>query len=90
MTAVVVGGSKGKEYRLPTDYESAVAMPTEEQVQAAFEGVPFGQCPMSEPRARAALGMRVPLYGLRSVAEAVHPTSAYGVGQIRPRDAGCS
>ena len=42
MTAVVVGGSKGKEYRLPTDYESAVAMPTEEQVQAAFEGVPFG------------------------------------------------
>ena len=42
MTAVVVGGPKGKEYRLPTDYESAVAMPTEEQVQAAFEGVPFG------------------------------------------------
>ena len=42
MTAVVVGGSKGKEYRPPTDYESAVAMPTDEQVQAAFEGVPFG------------------------------------------------
>lgn len=42
MTAVVVDGSNGKEYRRPTEMELEVAHPTEEQVQAAFAGVPFG------------------------------------------------
>ncbi|MCL4190098.1 MAG: DUF1156 domain-containing protein [Thermoguttaceae bacterium] len=42
MTAVVVDGQKGKEYRLPTEHELAVATPSEEQVQAAFKDVPFG------------------------------------------------
>jgi len=42
MTAVVVDTPAGKEYRLPTEHELAVATPSEEQVQAAFKDVPFG------------------------------------------------
>ena len=64
MTAVVVDGpkGKGKEYRLPTDHERAVAEVTEEQLQALYADIPFGL--PEEPLASAeALGFRVPLYG---------------------------
>jgi adenine-specific DNA methylase len=62
MTTIVVDGAKGKEYRLPTEHELAVATPTAEQMQAAFEGVPYGIPDEPMPSAEA-LGMRVPLYG---------------------------
>lgn len=42
MTAVVVDGQGGKEYRLPTEHEIAVAAIGEEEIQAAFKDVPFG------------------------------------------------
>ena len=42
MTAVVVDTPEGKAYRLPTEHELAAATPSEDQVQAAFAGVPFG------------------------------------------------
>lgn len=42
MTAVVVDTPEGKAYRLPTEHELSVATPSEDQVQAAFAGVPFG------------------------------------------------
>ena len=44
MTAVVVDGPKrkGKEYRLPTDHERAVAEVTEEQLEALYADIPFG------------------------------------------------
>lgn len=42
MTAVVVDGPEGKEYRLPTAAELSVATPSEETLQAAFTEVPFG------------------------------------------------
>ena len=44
MTAVVVDGpkGKGKEYRLPTDHERAVAKVTEEQLQVLYADIPFG------------------------------------------------
>ena len=64
MTVVVVDGpkGKGKEYRLPTDHERAVAEVTEEQLQALYADIPFGL--PEEPLASAeALGFRVPLYG---------------------------
>ena len=64
MTAVVVDGpkGKGKEYRLPTDHERAVAKVTEEQLQGLYADIPFGL--PEEPLASAeALGFRVPLYG---------------------------
>ena len=63
MTAVVADGQKGKEYRLPTEHERAVAEVTEEQLQALYADVPFG-LPDEPLPSKEALGFRVPLYGL--------------------------
>ena len=63
MTAVVVDGRKGKEYRLPTDHERAVAQVTEDRLQALYTDVPFG-LPEEPLPSKEALGFRVPLYGL--------------------------
>ena len=53
MTAVVVGGTKGKgkEYRLPTDHERSVAEVTEEQLQALYADIPFGLPEEQTPKA---------------------------------------
>ena len=42
MTAVVVDGQYGKEYRLPTDHERAAAEVTEDRLRALYEDIPFG------------------------------------------------
>ena len=62
MTAVVVDGPKGKEYRLPTDHERKAANVTEEQLQALYADIPFG-LPEEPLPSKEALGFRVPLYG---------------------------
>ena len=62
MTAVVVDGPKGKEYRVPTDHERAVAEVTEEQLRELYANVPFG-LPEEPLSSKEALGFRVPLYG---------------------------
>ena len=62
LTAVVVDGPKGKEYRVPTDHERAAAEVTEEQLQALYADVPFG-LPEEPLPSKEALGFRVPLYG---------------------------
>jgi adenine-specific DNA methylase len=41
MTAVVVDGQDGKEYRLPTDNELTAAIPRDEQIASVFGSVPF-------------------------------------------------
>ena len=51
MTAVVVDGPKGKEYRLPTDHERAVAEVSEEPLQALYADVPFGLPEEQTPKA---------------------------------------
>jgi len=51
MTAVVVDGPKGKEYRLPTDHERAVAEVTEQQLQALYADIPFGLPEEQTPKA---------------------------------------
>ncbi|MDE0041068.1 MAG: DUF1156 domain-containing protein, partial [Candidatus Poribacteria bacterium] len=63
MTAVVVEGQKGKEYRLPTEHERAVAQVTEEELQDLYADIPFG-LPNEPLPSKDALGFRVPLYGL--------------------------
>ena len=62
MTAVVVDGLKGKEYRLPTDHERAVAEVTDERLRVLYAGIPFG-LPEEPLASKEALGFRVPLYG---------------------------
>ena len=51
MTSVVVDGQKGKEYRLPTDHERAVAEVTEERLQALYAEIPFGLPEEQTPKA---------------------------------------
>ena len=63
MTAAVVDGPKGKEYRLPTDHERAMAHVSEEQLQVLYADIPFGLPEESLP-SKEALGFRVPLYGI--------------------------
>ena len=62
MTAVVVDGPKGKEYRVPTDHEQTVARVTEQQIEALYKNIPFG-LPEEPLPSKEALGFRVPLYG---------------------------
>ena len=62
MTAVVVDGPSGKEYRLPTDHEREVAEVTEERLQALYAHIPFG-LPNEPLPGKGTLGFRVPLYG---------------------------
>ena len=62
MTAVVVDGQKGKEYRLPTDHEREAAEVTGERLKALYAAIPFG-LPEEPLPSKDALGFRVPLYG---------------------------
>ncbi len=62
MTAVVVDGQQGKEYRLPTEAELAAASVADEELRALFAEIPFG-LPEEPTAAEKALGMRVPRYG---------------------------
>ena len=67
LTAVVVDGRNGKEYRLPTDHERAVAEVTEEQLRAVYAETPFGlpeeeiSADRPSPNSRGASGL--PRYG---------------------------
>ncbi|MGB3549696.1 MAG: DUF1156 domain-containing protein [Candidatus Binatus sp.] len=63
MTAVVVDGPGGKEYRLPTRNEVQLAAEAENEVDRVFADVPFG-IPNEPLPAKESLGIRVPLYGL--------------------------
>ena len=62
MTAVVVDGPRGKEYRLPTEHERVAAEVTDEQLQAVYAHIPYG-LPEEPLASKEALGFRVPLYG---------------------------
>ena len=62
ITAVVVDGAKGKEYRLPTDHEREISQVTEARLQALYADIPFG-LPEEPLPSKEALGFRVPLYG---------------------------
>jgi len=57
MTAVVVDGAQGKEYRLPTDLERERAEASADAVREVFSGIPFGLPTEPLPTAEA-LGFR--------------------------------
>ena len=42
MTAVVIDGPNGKEYRLPTDEERAATERAEAELDALYDEIPFG------------------------------------------------
>ena len=51
MTAVVVDGPRGKEYRLPTKYECGTADISDEQIEALYSDIPFGFPEEQTPKA---------------------------------------
>jgi len=63
MTAVVMDGQDGKEYRLPTELELRCTVDAEREVPRVFAEIPFG-LPTEPLPSKEALGFRVPLYGL--------------------------
>jgi adenine-specific DNA methylase len=62
MTAVVVDGQNGKEYRLPTSEEIQVAAEAEKELESVLAEIPFG-LPDEPLPSKEALGFRIPLYG---------------------------
>lgn len=65
ITAVVVDGAAGKEYRLPTASEIDVAWLDDRELEQIFSDCPFG-LPVEPLAGSDALGFRVPLYGLNT------------------------
>ena len=63
MTAVVVDGPKGKEYRLPEDVELRAAEVSADELEALYADIPFG-LPTEPLPGKEALGFRIPLYGI--------------------------
>lgn len=68
MTAVVVDGPEGKEYRLPTGHEVAMAHAAEADLALEFERVPLGLprelIPLGASREGGGSAFTVPLYGI--------------------------
>ena len=62
MTAVVVDGLDGKEYRCPSDHEVDVAEISQDDLEALYLNIPYG-LPTEPMPGKEALGFRVPLYG---------------------------
>ena len=62
MTAVVVDGPAGKEYRLPTDEDLDAARVEAADLNALYAEIPFG-LPDEPTPSEEALGMGVPRYG---------------------------
>ena len=62
MTAVVVDGPKGKEYRPPEDEELRAAEVSADESDALYADIPFG-IPAEPLPGKEALGFRIPLYG---------------------------
>ena len=62
MTAVVVSGPRGKEYRAPEDEERIAAEVSTEEIEALYAELPFG-IPKEPLPGKEALGFRIPLYG---------------------------
>ena len=62
LTAVVVDGPHGKEYRLPTALERQAARVEQAELDTLYADVPFGLPDESTP-SQDNLGMRVPRYG---------------------------
>lgn len=79
MTAVVVDGPNGKEYRRPTDHELVVAQVDMAEVEAFFADVPFG-LPRDPLPSKDAPGIRVPLYGYQTWAELFTPRQLLALG----------
>jgi adenine-specific DNA methylase len=79
MTAVVVDGPDGKEYRLPTNDEIRLAADAENEIERVFGEIPFG-IPNEPLPSKEALGFRVPLYGFDRWSKLFTPRQLLALG----------
>jgi adenine-specific DNA methylase len=79
MTAVVVDGRKGKEYRPPTGEEIRLAEEAAGDVDQVFAEIPFGIPDEPLPN-KEALGFRVPLYGFDRWSKLFTPRQLLALG----------
>ena len=79
MTAVVVEGARGKEYRLPHPRDLAAAAAAEGEIEGVFADVPFG-VPEEPMPSEDALGMRVPKYGFTRWRDLFTPRQLVALG----------
>jgi adenine-specific DNA methylase len=84
MTAVVVDGRNGKEYRLPTENERHAAVKAEPAVQSLFDAIPFGFPDEPVPRggSRTSRGTSFPvtLYGFDRWSKLFTPRQLLALG----------
>ncbi len=79
ITAVVVDGPDGKEYRFPTLDEVRLAAEAENELDCVFAEVPFG-LPDEPLPSKEALGFRVPLYGFDKWRKLFTPRQLVAIG----------
>jgi adenine-specific DNA methylase len=84
MTAVVVDGQKGKEYRMPASHEIEIAMEAERALPTLFAEIPFG-LPEEPLPSKEALGFRVPLYGFDQWKKLFTPRQLLALGTFVKR-----
>ena len=81
MTAVVVDGQQGKEYRLPREEEFEAAEVSQEELEAFYAEIPFG-IPREPTPSERALGMRIPRYGLSTWDKLFNSRQLLALGSI--------
>jgi adenine-specific DNA methylase len=84
MTAVVVDGARGKEYRLPTDEEQSVAVPASDAVTHLFAKIPYYLPTEATPGAagpkRKSSSLRI--YGMNAWSDVFTPRQLVGLGVL--------
>jgi putative DNA methylase len=81
MTAVVVDGQNGKEYRLPSAHEIQMAEEAGKSIPDVFAQIPFG-LPEERLPTKEALGFRVPLYGFDQWKKLFTPRQLLALGTL--------
>jgi adenine-specific DNA methylase len=79
MTAVVVDGQNGKEYRLPVEVELEAAEAAAGELDRVYAEIPFG-LPNEPLPSKEALGFRVPLYGFDKWSKLFTPRQLLALG----------
>ena len=79
MTAVVVDGDAGKEYRRPIEEEIIMATEAEKELAQVYADIPFG-LPIEPLPTKEALGFRVPLYGFDKWYKLFTPRQLLAIG----------
>jgi putative DNA methylase len=84
MTTVVMDGPKGKEYRLPTAHEGAMAMAADTEQEAVFANIPFGRPTEPTPKggSGAARAFSVDGYGLDKWSKLFSPRQLTGIAAL--------